>query len=335
MSCFDNIISVKGGCNDVTPLSGYYINNLVSLDELNSFVGKEYADGEALAVDKITFATQQITGIVYNHFASKFRANSLLDGMRVGFPSDNLQVKAGSAATYEGINLELCNTSSFLDVHISTISLQVDVTANVSVYVYNLITGLLLDTIVVPAVAGKIVTANVGKTYSADRRKLNLIFVYDTSAINSYNTTINNTNGCASCGGNTYSNSYMTYRGVSIPSASQKIKSNLVSQSDTAGLSVVYSVSCNHSEWLCTFNNLIALPILYKAGAEIMEYARLQSKRTNSNITIDLEKLKERNDIYELKFRELLDGILQNLKLPSDNRCFECNPRSRHTVILP
>lgn len=326
---------MKGGCSDVTPLSGYYINNLVSLDELNAFVGKEYADGEALAVEKIQFAIKQITGMVYSHFADKFRANSLLEGMRVGFPSDNLQVKAGSAGILKGINLDLQQSKSFLDVHISSLSLQVNVSQVVNVLVYNLITGLLLDTIPVTTVAGKIVTIPVGKTYSSDRRMMNLIFVYNTSAINSYNHTINNTNGCASCGGNQYSNSYMTYRGISIPSASSKIKSSLTTIGDTGGLSVVYSVGCNHQEWLCSFANLISLPILYKAGAEIMEYARLQSKRTNSNTFIDLDKLKERQDLYELKYRELIDGVIQNIKLPGDSRCYECNPKSKHTVILP
>lgn len=335
MSCFDNIITVKGGCSDVAPLSGYYINDLVSLDELNSFVGSDYVDGEALGISKIQFAINQISGLVYNHFSNKFKANSLLDGMRIGFPSDNMVLKSGIANTYKGINTELSNSLSFLDEHISSISLQVDVTQNVSVLVYNLLTGLLLDTIVVPTIAGKIVTVAVGKKYESDRRKLNLSFVYDSTGINSYTTTINNTNGCSSCGGNQYSNSHLSYRGISIPTASQMIKSNLNTIGDTGGLSIVYSVSCNHKEWLCTFANLLSLPILYKAGAEIMEYARLQSKRVNSNTFIDLEKLKERQDLYELKYRELMDGILQNLKLPTDSLCYECNPRSRHTIILP
>jgi len=334
-NCFNNIITVKGGCSDTTPLSGYYINDLVSLDELNSFVGNEHKDGEALALDKIQFAIKQITGMVFNAFSNKFKANSLLDGMRIGFPSEYLVAKQGTNGTYKGINFELCNHSSFLDVHISTISLQLDVTQDVDVKVFNLTTGELVDTITISAVAGKIVTVPFGKTYESDRRRLNLIFVYDTTGINSYTTTINNTNGCLSCGGNQYTNSHVLYRGINIPTASQAIKSNINTQGDTAGLSIVYSITCNHKEWLCTFANLLSLPILYKAGAEIMQYARLQSKRANSNTFIDLDKLSERQDLYELKYRELFDGIIQNIKLPTDVQCFECNPRSRNTIILP
>lgn len=335
MSCFDNVITVKGGCNPVDSTSGYYINSLVSLDELNAFVQKDYADGEALAVDKINFAISQIQSTIYSHFAHKYKANSLLDGMRVGFSSDNLQSISGTANTYKGINLELCNTQSFLDVHISTLSLQLNVTQSVDVKVIDLISGKIIDTITVSAVSGKIVTVTVGKTYKADRRRLNLIFVYDTTGINSYKHTINNTGGCSDCGGNMYSNSYITYRGINIPTASSYIKSNLDTQGDTAGMSIVYSVSCNHSDWLCTFSNLIALPILYKAAAEIMEYARLQSGRSNSKTFINEEKLKERQDLYEFKYREQLDNIIKNIKLPSDRQCFECNPLSKHAIMLP
>ena len=111
-------------------------------------------------------------------------------------------------------------------------------TGNVSVYVYDLIQNKLLDTITVAAVAGNISTYWANKTYTSYRKKMHLFIGYDSSAINSYQSTVS-METCADCGGGIqpYScNRYVKVVGSKVASASSKILSNTTNMSETGGV---------------------------------------------------------------------------------------------------
>ncbi|MCJ7675445.1 MAG: hypothetical protein MUO33_09885, partial [Sedimentisphaerales bacterium] len=52
---------------------------------------------------------------------------------------DSQVLKAGVANNYGGISLTLNNQTSYFNIFVSSISIQVDVTQNISVLVYDLI----------------------------------------------------------------------------------------------------------------------------------------------------------------------------------------------------
>lgn len=337
MSCFDNLISFKGSCSDTTPTSGLYLDMLgFTLDQADDIVQGQEISGENLIADKITFAKEIIVNQITTHLADKFRSNSIIEGQRVGYYYDNQILVAGEANQLKGMRLELCNDDNFVDLFISEISLQVNTTGNVSVFVYDLIQNKLLDTLTVATVAGEVSSSYVNKTYKSKRKKLHLFIGYDSTAISSYQASVSR-NGCATCGsgnGLTYLNQYLTAAAGKIGTASSKIYSNFSSLSDTGGVSLNYSIECNHEEWLCTIANRIALPLLYKTAAELYDYG-LISQRSNDTTLIDSEKWKLRREEMEFKYREELDNVLKKIKLPSDNICFQCNDKSKNVIILP
>jgi hypothetical protein len=307
-----------------------------TLNQANDIVQNDYDSGEALIADKILFAKEIIVNQITTHLSDKFRSNSIIEGQRVGYYYDNQITVAGEAGYLKGIRLELCNNSNFVDVFISEISLQVNFTGNVSVYVYDLIQNKLLDTLTVSTVAGEVSSSYVNKTYKSKRKKLHLFIGYDSSTIDSYQASVSK-NGCATCGGGNgliYLNQYLIAAAGKMPTAANKIYSNFSSIGDTGGISLNYSIECNHEEWLCTISNKMALPLLYKTAAELYDYGII-SQRNNDTTLIDLDKWQKRREEMEFKYREELDNVLKHIKLPSDNVCFQCKDKSKNAIILP
>jgi hypothetical protein len=212
--------------------------------------------------------------------------------------------------------------------------LQVNVTQDVDVLVYNLVTGELLDTLTIPCVANKISTVFVNKTYQSDKRKLDIILVYDTEGISS-NTTYLNGDGCLHCNGYKYSNAYISSAAVTIDEGSSKIRSSLVGVNHTYGMSINYSVQCAIENWACEISNLLALPILYKFGEEIMNYSLYYSDRQNSKTIIDLERNKERLAMYKEEYNKSLMATVKKINLPIGDACFKCDGQVRSAIILP
>lgn len=337
LECFEDIIGLRGSCDTPTSNSGLWLDDIgIELQELDSIINKSQIDSVDFFEKKRDFAIKQIINLIHTHFSDKYKTNSVLRGGRIGFGKENQEVVA-AAATLKGIEIELCNEDSFVDVFVSSISLQVNTNGAVNVLVYDLFQNKLLDTIAITAVSGQTVTVYPNKTYKSVRKELDIIFVYDATNFSSVKTTVTQ-GGCKSCGdgGSMVNlNQYLSTRSISILAADAKIETNLTASSDTGGLSLVYSIQCNYDEWLCTISNAVALPILFKTGYEIMDYAYNNSLRLNTTTTINYENLLKRRDEYNLRYQDSIQSLLQNIKLPQDEKCFECRQKSKHVVILP
>lgn len=337
LECFEDIIGLRGSCDTPTSNSGLWLDDIgIDLSELDSIINKSQIDSIDFFEKKRDFAIKQIINLIHTHFSDKYKSNTVLRSGRIGFGKENQEAVAASA-TLKGIELELCNQDSFVDVFVSSVSLQVNFNGAVSVLVYDLFQNKLLDTIAITAVSGQVVTVYPNKTYKSVRKELDIIFVYDATNFSSVKTTVT-TGGCKSCGdgGSMVNlNQYLSTRSISILAADAKIESNLTAVGDTGGLSLVYSIQCNYDEWLCTISNAVALPILFKTGYEIMDYAYNNSLRLNTTTTINWENLLKRRDEYNLRYQDSIQSLLQNIKLPQDEKCFECRQKSKHVIILP
>ncbi len=318
-----------------------YIEDIgITAGEADMYINKDYANGQALIEDKIRFATDLVRKLIANHFQSSIITKSLIDSQLLGQYQDSLQLKAGVANNLGGLSLNLINYSSYFNVFINSVSLQLSTTQDVNVFVYDLISGTILDTIVVECTANVISTTVVNKTYSSPKRKLDIILVYDTTGLFSNTTSLfyNSSGagvGCSTCSGNQWSNYYVSASGIYLPSAGSKIRSSLVNNSHTFGLSVNYSIQCSIENWLCEIANLMALPILYKTGEEIMNYACYYSTRQNSNVNIDAERNKERLLAYQNAFNNALEATVKKINLPKNDICFKCNEKQKMAIVLP
>lgn len=333
MGCFDDIIALRGACTEVTPKSGYYLDDIdLYRGEIEKFIQKPYNDVDSFVTDKILFATKAVQSVMYTEYQHLYLSRSILDGQRIGYTNDNMQLQTGSS-NLRGIEIELCNESSFVDFYVSEISLFIDTAGARNIYVYDLLQNKLLDTITITTVANNITTVYPHKTYKSDRKKLNLFIGYDSTNINSYLTSFS-TDGCFTCKSNGYKNAWVSVNGAEYTAAESKIASNATPISHTSGISIQYSLKCNHEDWLCNQMGVLALPVLYRTAADIMNYALNTTERFNSKTNLDFEELKNKRDFYDSKYHETLRGALSRMLLPSDRTCFICNDRARVSYVV-
>jgi len=263
MACFDNVVGLRTLCTDLTP--DYYLEDIgINKTELEQVITKDFNGVQDFIDKKSAFAVVKVTNEIYNYLKPNFKADSILAGSRIGYEADTLELVSQSG--YVGIEINVYNPQSFVDFVISDISLFVDVTATVPVLLYDLKQGLLLATLSVPVVAGQISTLTQKVVVPASRKPLNLWLGYDATAINSYK--VNTHNGCGGCRGFTFSNRFVTATGA----ASSAPFTSVESLSHTGGISLNYSVNCNHTDWLCSHRQILSLPILYKTGIEIVNH---------------------------------------------------------------
>jgi len=325
--CFRELIGITGNCQSVDSITGINANDIdIDSDFINQIITREYSGVKDFHEKKLAFAVKEVVSKIKVYLSQNFRVNTLLDDVRLGIHRENLIMVAGDG-TLKGINIDLNPCNSYLDLFVSEIALQLDVTQNVDVLVYDLLQDKLLDTITIDCHANEISRAYPRKTYKSEKQKLNLLFAYDSTGISS-NTT-NLIKNCRSGCGNKKSyinNPYEIVKGVTVDPAAQKVKSSLTTLTETGGMSIVHSLACNHESWLCSYANIIAPAVLYKYGENVMDFAMNVSPndRINTTLNINTDALARRVEIYSAKFREEMKFTLENIKTPSDRECFSC-----------
>lgn len=334
MGCFDNIIGI-GGCEEATPSSGVYLRDAgISIDDLAYMFGVEFADGIELANDKIRVATNLVVNELSTNFSSKYITHGILDNQRIGYFLENKPVKTG-VNQLQGIDLVLRNTDSYISLYVDKIQMHVNYTGNITLNIYDVIQNKVLDTFTVATVAGVISDHAINKTYQSDKKRLHLVIAYNANGIDSYETNLTSTGGCSSCQLGSYQslNNYVQVKSVYVSSATV-IDSNIFGLSHTSGISVLYSLKCNHEDWLCRYKNEIAWPIAYKAAAEIVQYSIFQGKRANQT-NFEAEKMRERWNLYDSNYNKYMTNIMKNIVIPNDPKCFACKEITKTKIMLP
>lgn len=333
--CFDDVIALRGACTTITPTSGLYLDQFgVGLNEINQYIGSEYAKGEDLYEDKKQFAVDLIANLILTALHPKLKGASLITSHRVGHFTDSLDSVTGNG-TYNmgGINITIKNTASYVSLMLAEISIHLNYTGEVNLSLFDLRQNKLLQTFQIQSVAGEVATIYPQYVIESPRMERDLILIRDTTGKPSYRTNISSA-GCASCypinrNGIVSASSAMINGGV------QMIRSNMQGADNTAGISVVYSLGCNHRAWLCSISNLLAVPLGYKIAAEIVDYGMNNStERISTAKLVDRDVMEKRKTEYEFKFREALDNVMKNIRY-TDNVCFECNRSVANVISLP
>jgi hypothetical protein len=330
MECFDNLVSVRDICPEITPKSEVYLDDIgVSKTDLEAFITSQYENIQDYFDSRFQFAVKSVTAEIYNHFNKKYLAGSLVSAHRLGYYDGNLTTVLG--ANYRGINMHFSQDHSFFNFTISEINLFLNYTGDVDVVIYDLDQNKLLHTITVPCVSGKISTYYIHKKFTSAMKPTNIFIGYNSTGITAIKTPIK-ANLC--CGNIHCSNNFMQSKGVEISGAF--VKGNITNLTHTAGISLVYDVSCDHENWICAHARSLSMPLAYKC-AEIVTGDALNNssgERATNHHTINVELLKDRNSFFARKYSEFMTNILSNMKLPN-NRCFSCNTPSRHVIALP
>ena len=328
-SCLENIVSLKG-CDAPSPTSGLWLDTIgISRDFISQVMTQEFSSERDFFTAQLDLAIEEIASQVHSSLQPRYKSVSVSKNFRVGHVNENKVVINGGGI--KGVLYELCDTDSYLNLFVSEISLFTDYTGDIDVNVYDLLQGVIIDTITVHSVAGEIVTVYPSNKYYADKKKLSLFFGYDSTGINSYKTTTRK--GCTNCGGSSgILTNYNSIQAGMFDLSDAVIKSNFNPLAETGGLSIVHALECDHRQWLCGISGSLGLPILYKTACKILEYGLYESvnRRVNTNVTLNKEVIRERLTDYEFKSRESIDAVLKNVRLPQDDKCFTCESTANY-----
>lgn len=336
--CFDSIIALRNTCNETTSTSGLYVNDIgISLNELNEFVSEDFANGEELFNTQKNLAINMVANNIHTFFQNRYKAFTLVENKRVGYFQDNVQMIIGSSE-YKGFLIEMDSKGSFISFLLNEVSIYIDQTQQVDIEVFDLLQNKMIDTFPIDAIANQTSTNYINRVYNTDKNRLQLFIGYNTTGLNYITSSTTQSAGCSTCSKKpTHNNEFISISSAKTSIVSDKIKQNIDSSNDSGGLSIIYSLNCNHENWLCSISNLIALPVLYKTAALIMEYGTYitPNEMLTNRSTMNRDLLKERLTMYENKYIESMNNIMNNIELPPDDRCFVCKQQSRTTIMLP
>ena len=332
LDCLDNLVSYKGDCAVVDATSCIYLNDFTGFEvkTLNAGVSGEQQNAFDFIDAKIRTAKLALANDIIASLPPNQAAYTLLERDVIGRYQDNMPVLAAQNGYYKGVKI-YSNQSSFTELYISSIALQVGVTGDVPVFVWDLITGKLLDTFTVACVADEITQLVINKGYLSTKKKLSLFIGYE-SNIASFETPVGGGN-CGSCGSREHGNQHVTFMAGKIPTGSQKISSNIQAESYTAGLSITYAVNCAIEPFVCQISHLLALPLAYKTLNQIFKEMEV-SKRFNSSVLAYREDHKELAEYYQNEYQNSMGVIMQGAVF-NDPVCFPCKPRVSVKTYLP
>jgi len=333
-NCLSNIVGIKG-CS-TTP-SGVYVQQLtgISIAHYDQAINNDHKAAFPALQEKIDFATGFVLDNVRQYLATKYQLKSFIENETVGYWYDDKQLQDVQTGNYVGIQVKLDNVPH-MKVEFGNASLFTNYTGSLNLLVIDLIQGKAIDTIEVDSVAGEVVTFDLNKYYYTNRQRLNLFIGYDASTIQAYKTSIYNNGAIGSCGewcdacfegGNLY------FRSASLGLTDAKTNTYVNGLSGGAGLSLNYSLQCSFDEYLCSVKSLLAYPVLYKVGAEIMREMRY-SKRLSGIVTGFVSDHAELIEYYENEHLKMMSNLFQNMKMPQ-NGCLVCEKKIKTVLALP
>jgi len=332
MACFDDVVALKELCTEVTPFSGIYLNDVgVTKAFVDSVITSDYDGIQDFVDSKVNHAIRIVKNAIHGKYGNRVNSTSLIVDHRLGYTQDNMVSMPGE--DWKGIQVRLTNYSNYINMNLSSVSLQVNTTGTVNILIYDLFQNKLLYTIPVSAISGQIVTIYPNKVIESTGRPLNLFIGYNATGITSVQTYIRD-GQC--CGISSCTTSFMTAKGVTNATGTF-INEDMTALNHTAGLSLVYSLNCDSYSWMCAYSQVLALPIAYKAASEMYLHAMQNAinARSSNNTNLNMDQLKETQGFYELQFREQLDSVLHNMNLPTDSVCFQCKTPARTAIVLP
>jgi hypothetical protein len=274
------------------------------------------------------------------------KADTVVESKRIGqvvTNSSNVDLALG-AGKYAGIRVTIDpNTASFLNFYLSNFQIDIYTMATpVEIFVYDMATLKLIDSFFYQSEA---VEEFIGKTFRANRRKMDLAFVYESL----YDTTrmVPKRGSCTDCGGNlraVHVCPFVDAIGIELTTDGFNVLSSK-SKKYTQGMSMVYNVNCDREAWLCSIAGLMAMPLAYATAVEIYNYGLTISPNQRVNTTVSVntgfatsdpnDGMIAGRDIAATRYSEELTAMLQNMRMPDDNTCFDCRRNMKYVTALP
>lgn len=331
MNCFDNLIGLKGICDGNSV--AFYLEQYGITSQMLKDINYTHDDLKTLLTDKLDEASLFVSKQVKSLKAGEMQGEDTLASDRVGYLAKTRTSVAAKTGYDAGVMINMENESSYVRLNIDSISIFATQTGDVSVLIYDLTEGRLLDTVTVAAVAGQQGFVDIDKSYRAQQREMAIGILYDSSFASYKTTPLKNNSGCGSCQkGGRYQSIYATVSAIKIADGADKLYDNVKYESDTAGLSVTYTVQCDYEQWICKNKQVLLSSVFYYTAYHIAEYG-LNSPRLNSQTTDMREVLKKIRDNAFSAYNSEIQAALGKMVIPQ-NDCFKCRQKSRNVTTL-
>lgn len=245
-----------------------------------------------------------------------------------GFYGDGDYPAALNSVGWRGVSIQSF-ASKYSGLYVKNIQFLAREAGTLTIYVYDLSLGQVVDVINMAVVPGYNAIA-VNKSYAVAGTTRRLGFVYDSSLFTPTLTPLYQGCNCtvgANCGCGFLCGQYRT-TGVDT-SDSVPLASNIVESNFAYGLRIEFEIKCMAEMFICanmeTFRyayiNLMCMLLLKNL---------LHSDRQNRFTLIGTDKKEELIAYYEKEYANIMAGVAEYV-FAGDGCCYECIPVMRHT----
>ncbi|HET6255865.1 MAG TPA: hypothetical protein VFE32_17440 [Puia sp.] len=333
MDCFIDYIGLRGAISGILPDSGLYVNDLPGIN-LKSI--DKVADSDQLTYQQVwntiqKRAMKKFQMAIYSTLNHRYRLKTVIQSVDLLRQID--PVYYDPAPQWRGFSIELTFknmqrivASPFQSTIIQEVSLYLNgvPTNDVTVNIFDLNTGTILDTFLIKAATATVGwnRIKIGKRYTAFR----LFVAYDATEVQGTNLYIPPTVEweCSSCVnwiyGFVFCNAYI--RGAQ--TIVQEDFTDLAFGMQSYGLTGVFSVGCTYDALAWNNRYILGDALQYLLGAEIM-IERLASDRINRYTTIDRDQAEANQEYFESQSTEMLKQALDGIDIRTSDCCIECN----------
>ena len=334
-TCLNNLIAVDRQCTAIVPTSGLFLQDLpgVTIRMADAGTDEETESGLALMEDKIAFAQRALVQDMRDFLLPKIRSASVIENDTVGFYLENLQGVASQAGQYKGIRAQISDFDYF-SFYVQSVTVQLDASLATSVFIIDLLTNRILDTIAITTVANVPTEVQVNREYLSGKQQMSILVAIDAGVTGSFKNTLhpNARRGCTGCGAKW--NAFIDFDSVRIPIAGQLIDQNTSGNNDgTNGVSINYSLNCIVDPVICNMSQQIAWGVLHKTGVELLKELKW-SNRLNSYVTVNASKIDEMIDEFQAEYVKSINQITDNMNIPS-NICYSCRNLVKKVSDIP
>ena len=323
--CLNNYIGLDKKCTTVPSVSGLFVNTLpgISLKLLANIAQEEQRDYVGIFNEIYDRTLHDLESDVLVKAQKYFKTTNVVDNKNTGYYADPY---ATSVATneFKGTTIEAdSRTSRFLSIYVSSVQLYLPVAVNDNILIYNLMNGVLLDTIAFTGVVG-INTIEINKNYITYGQDTKIFVCYNSTNVgDSINTT------------SVDSSTVAITRGAAISTSTQVIKNNLTFAGNSHGLIANYNIRCDISEFICTSKDAFKFAFLWRLGANIMFERRLSDRMNKYTLTMTPLQLKQLHEDYLDEYEKIMASVMDNLEANTDRVCFSCRKERNYKYDKP
>lgn len=325
MDCLETLVGLLGGCASVTSDAYTYTAPHLQRRELEQLVDQnDYPSVDGLFADLRRQAAKELIAEVQSAFQGKYIAHTVIEQQTIGDAGTTL-TSSPAGVGYKGLKLKRYNEFPNVGFRVTRLGFLGQATGNIVFSFVDGLTGQVLGTKTIAAIAGQQVSVNVNALY----RVQSLLIVYPATNAG-YVTRTGWGSECCSCADFCRLNSVA--QAIPITATALPTVSNT---NDMGGMSVDVSMECDHQSWLCSIREQLAMPMMWKVCELAMGYGLFGTGRNNTKTVRDNDLLKERQMMYRENYQSAMKLAISQASLPEDPWCFECVKSNRIAVAIP